>query len=86
MANGNVRRRLMAEHFRSEGNKMPLSEDQKNYIVEKAVEILRAPDKKERIEALKKEVMSLEESTDEFNLDDAVYSVLVALEELYNTQ
>lgn len=65
---------------------MPLSEEQKNYIVEKAIEILRAPDKKERIDMLKEQVMSQDESSDEFNLDDAVYSVVVALEELYSNK
>ena len=61
---------------------MPLSEDQKTYIVNKATEILRAPDKKEQIAALREKVMS-ESSGDEFNTDDAVYSVLQALEDLY---
>ena len=61
---------------------MPLSEEQKATIVGKATEILRAPDKKEQIAALREKVMS-ESSGDEFNTDDAVYSVLQALEELY---
>ena len=65
---------------------MPLSEEQKNYIVEKAIEILRAPDKKTRIEALKEQVMSQDDSNDALNLDDAVYSVVVALEELYSNK
>ncbi len=61
---------------------MPLSEEQKATIVNKATQILRAPDKKEQIAALREKVMS-ESSGDEFNTDDAVYSVLQALEELY---
>ncbi len=61
---------------------MPLSEEQKATIVSKATEILRAPDKKEQIAALRDKVMS-ESSGEEFNTDDAVYSVLQALEELY---
>ena len=61
---------------------MPLSEEQKTAIVNKATQILRAPDKKEQIAALRQKVMS-ETSGDEFNTDDAVYSVLQALEELY---
>ena len=61
---------------------MPLNEEQKSYIVQKAVEILRAPDKKEQIAALRERVMASEQGQ-EFSLDDAVYSVLQALEELY---
>ena len=61
---------------------MPLSEEQKATIVNKATEILRAPDKREQIAALREKVMS-ESSGDKFNTDDAVYSVLQALEELY---
>lgn len=65
---------------------MTLKEDQKNYIVEKAVEILQSPDKKARMEALREKVMGQSDSSEEFNLDDAVYSVLVALEELYENK
>lgn len=61
---------------------MPLTEEQKQQIVDKAVQILRAPDKKQQMEALRQKVMS-ETEGDEFNTDDAVYSVLQALEELY---
>ena len=62
---------------------MPLSEEDKSFIVEKAVEILRAPDRKERIAALREQVMSGETSERKIDLDDAVYSVLQAMEELY---
>ena len=61
---------------------MPLSEEDKSYIVEKAVEILRAPDRKERIAALRSQVMS-EGAERTIDLDDAIYSVLQAMEELY---
>jgi hypothetical protein len=61
---------------------MPLSEEDKNYIVEKAVQILRAPDRKEQIDALRSKVMS-EDAERSIDLDDAIYSVLQAMEELY---
>ena len=60
---------------------MPLNEDEKTYIVDTVTEILKAPDKKERIEALRERVMSAPEGTS--SLDDAVYSVLQAIDELY---
>lgn len=65
---------------------MPLSEEQKSAIVERAVAILRAPDREAQMEALRQKVMaerpgSAEESP--FDPDDALYSVLQALEELY---
>ena len=61
---------------------MPLSEEDKNYIVEKAVQILKAPDRKEQIAALRSKVMS-EQAERSIDLDDAIYSVLQAMEELY---
>jgi hypothetical protein len=60
---------------------MPLTEDEKTYIVDTVTEILRAPDKKERIAALRERVMG--DAPDKNPLDDAVYSVLQAIEELY---
>ena len=61
---------------------MPLTEEQKSYIVDKAVEILKDPDKDKRLAELRDKVMS-SDGGEEFQLDDAVYSVLQALEELY---
>lgn len=61
---------------------MALTEEEKAYIVERAVEIIRAPDRKERIAALRSQVLS-EDAGKRIDLDDAVYSVLQALEELY---
>jgi hypothetical protein len=61
---------------------MPLTEAEKNSIVEMVVEILRAPDKKARIEALREKVMT-EAKEGEASVDDAAYSVLQAIEELY---
>ncbi len=53
-----------------------------SYIVDKAVEILRSDNRKERIAELRQQVMS-EDADRQIELDDAVYSVLQALEELY---
>lgn len=61
---------------------MPLSEEEKQYIVDQVVEILRAPDRKERLAALREQVMRQNRS-DDGTLDDAVYSVVQAIEELY---
>lgn len=61
---------------------MALTEEEKAYIVERAVEIIRAPDRKERIAALRSQVLC-EDAGKRIDLDDAVYSVLQALEELY---
>lgn len=59
---------------------MPLSEEEKSYIVDMVVEILSAPDRGERIAALRQKV--LEESGERNELDDAVYAVVQAVEEL----
>jgi hypothetical protein len=61
---------------------MPLTEAEKNAIVEKVVAILRAPDKKARIEALRAEVLDAQ-LEGQSSVDDAAYAVLQALEELY---
>lgn len=61
---------------------MALSEKEMSYIVDTAVEILRSPERKQRIDELRQRVMS-EDVDRTFELDDAVYSVLQALEELY---
>ncbi len=61
---------------------MPLTESEKDYIVERVTEILRAPDKKARIAALREQVLDPDREPDE-GLDDAVYAVLQAIEELY---
>ena len=61
---------------------MPLTEDEKTYIVDRVTEILKSPDKKDRIAALRDKVMNAPEG--EPTLDDAVFSVLQAIEELYD--
>lgn len=60
---------------------MPLNEEEKTFIVNSVTEILKAPDKKERIVALRERVMSAPEGS--VSLDDAVYSVVQAIDELY---
>ena len=61
---------------------MPLTPEEKSRIVDQVTEILKASDKKERIEALRQRVM--EGSPDaRDNIDDAIYSVVQAIEELY---
>ena len=61
---------------------MPLTDTEKEYIANKVVEILRAPDKAEQIAALREQVLEAD-AGDEVSLDDAVYAVLEAIEELY---
>ncbi len=61
---------------------MPLTEEQKKYIVDNAVEILQSADKDKRMTALREKVMNAEGKT-ALDKDDALYSVLQALEELY---
>lgn len=60
---------------------MPLNEEEKTYVVDKVVEIMRAPDRQKRIEELRLYCMSRQ--GDDVSLDDAAYSVLQAIEELY---
>lgn len=60
---------------------MPLTKEEKNYIVDTVAEIMRAPDKKERIARLRDGVLAAEEGTN--TLDDTVYSVIQAIDELY---
>lgn len=61
---------------------MPLSEEEKTYIVNQVAEILGAPDREQRITALRRRV--LDDAREEGNLlDDTVYSVVQAILELY---
>ena len=61
---------------------MALTETEKNEIVDKVVEILRAPDKDARLAELREQVLK-EAKDDQVSVDDAAYSVLQAIEELY---
>ena len=61
---------------------MPLTKVEKDYIVDKVTEILKSPDKKARLDALREQVMGGEDGEGE-SLDAAAYSVLQAIEELY---
>ena len=62
---------------------MPLSENEKEYVVNKVVEILRSSDKKMKIEELREKVMNEIAQDDQIHLDDTIYSVIQAIEELY---
>lgn len=61
---------------------MPLTETEKNEIVDKVVEILRSPDKDAQLETLRQKVLG-EGKDGQVSVDDAAYSVLQAIEELY---
>ncbi|MBI4705750.1 MAG: hypothetical protein HY744_32050 [Deltaproteobacteria bacterium] len=61
---------------------MPLTEDEKQYIVDRVVDLLCAPDKKEKLGALRERVMAVPQGEDR-SLDEAVYAVAQAIEELY---
>jgi len=65
---------------------MPLTKEEKDYIVNKVVDILKATNKKTLISELREKVLSKEDNASEGEkgqLDDAVYAVLQAIEELY---
>ncbi len=66
---------------------MPLTEDQKSAIVARSVEILRSPDKAARLEELRSKVLAKNETAEGgLDIDDAVYAVIQALEELYGDE
>ena len=64
---------------------MPLTQEEKDYIVNQVVDILKAPNKKALIAELRKKVLGQENEGEgeKGQLDDAVYAVLQAIEELY---
>ena len=64
---------------------MALSPEEKEDIVNRVVEILKSPDKQALIEALRKRVTAQSEhsQTEDVQYDEIVYSVLTAIEELY---
>ncbi|MBN1696646.1 MAG: hypothetical protein JW881_03940 [Spirochaetales bacterium] len=62
---------------------MPLTQEEKDRIVERVVEILKSPQKNELIEALRKSVLEKEEHDDADEIDDVIYSVIQAINELY---
>jgi len=61
---------------------MPLTDAEKAYIVDQVVEVLRAPDRKERLAALRERVLH-RDAGEPSSLDEAVYSVLQAIDEIY---
>jgi hypothetical protein len=62
---------------------MALSAAEKEDIVSRAVEILRAPDKEARLAALRHQVLAPKEEKADLDSDDALYAVLQAFEEVY---
>ena len=64
---------------------MPLTQEEKDYIVNRVVAILKAPDKKTLLAELRDKVLNQnnQSESDEEQLDEAVYAVLEAIEELY---
>jgi len=63
---------------------MSISKEEKETIANRVVEILRSPRKKELIDELRQRVFGAErENQDGEEIEDVVYAVLQALEELY---
>jgi hypothetical protein len=64
---------------------MPLTKEEKDYIVNQVVDILKAPNKKALISELRERVLGRdnEGEGEKGQLDDAVYAVIQAIEELY---
>ena len=63
---------------------MSISKEEKENIANRVVEILRSPRKQELIDQLRQRVFSAErENRGGEEIEDVVYAVLQALEELY---
>ena len=63
---------------------MSISKKEKENIANRVVEILRSPRKQELIDQLRQRVFSAErENREGEEIEDVVYAVLQALEELY---
>ena len=64
---------------------MPLTKEEKEYIVNHVVEILKDPNKKTLLAELRHKVLNRndESEREEEQLDEAVYAVIQAIEELY---
>ena len=63
---------------------MSISKEEKETIANRVVEILRSPRKTELIDELRQRVFGAErENRDGEEIEDVVYAVLQALEELY---
>jgi len=65
---------------------LALKKQEKEYIVDRIVEILKSPRKSELIEELREKVMSEGENTEfnELDFDSVIYSVILAIDELYS--
>ncbi len=62
---------------------MGLTSEDRDYVVDQAVAILKAPDRPERLRVLRERVLAPEQGQGAEPLDEAVYAVVQALEELY---
>lgn len=63
---------------------MPLTQEEKEKIVNRVVTILQSPEKEQLITELKTSVLNSDSPDDgEYQMDDVVYSVIQAIEELY---
>ena len=64
---------------------MPLTKKEKDYIVNRVVDILKDPNKKTLLTELRDKVLNGNNDSEnaEEQLDEAVYAVIQAIEELY---
>ncbi|MBN2736952.1 MAG: hypothetical protein JXR70_08235 [Spirochaetales bacterium] len=62
---------------------MPLNKEEKDYIVNKVVEILKSPLKDKLIENLKTRVFNNKSDDDEETSEEVIYAVIQAIDEIY---
>jgi hypothetical protein len=62
---------------------LPLTKEEKDHIVERVVNILTSPQKNELIAELREKVLASEEEREVDQIDEVIYSVIQAIDELY---
>jgi len=63
---------------------MPLTSEEKNYIVDKVVGILKSPEKEQLITELRQKIFAAgNDNSEAGELDEVIYSVIQAIDELY---
>jgi hypothetical protein len=62
---------------------LPLTKKEKDRIVDRVVEILKSPQKNELIAELRKKVLESDEGKETDQIDEVIYSVIQAIDELY---
>lgn len=63
---------------------MPLTSEEKTYIIDKVVEILKSPEKEQLIAQLRQKVFAADKENNEAGqMDEVIYSVIQAIDELY---